>query len=155
MDYKFKKIRNNLELTQEKIAKIMKISRGEYANIEAETANIKLKYLLSYCNELNLSIDYVCNITSYNDKNNLIYITDINKEIITTRLNIIEKENNKRAKDIAEELGILKSTYSNYKNPSSPNIIQTLMLKKIAIKYNYSIDWIIGRGKEKKLSKKE
>ncbi len=49
---------------------------------------------------------------------------------MTTRLTIFEKENNKQAQDIAKELGILKITYSGYKNPNLPNLIQTLMLKK-------------------------
>ena len=68
---------------------------------------------------------------------------------MASRLTILEKENNKQAKDIAEELGILKSTYSGYKNSKQPNLMQSLMLKKIALKYNYSMDWLIGRTNKK------
>ena len=62
MEYKFKEIRTSLELKQREIAEKTKISRGAYANIEAETANVKLKYLLTYCNTFNLSMDYICNL---------------------------------------------------------------------------------------------
>lgn len=39
----------------------MKIIRDAYANIEVETANIKLKDFLTYCNEMNFTMDYVAN----------------------------------------------------------------------------------------------
>ena len=151
MEYRFKKIRESLELKQREIAEKTGISRGAYANLEAETANVKLKYLLVYCNTFNLSMDYVCNLKEENDTSSLKQIKTIDKQFMANRLNTLEKENKKQAKDIAKELGILKSTYSGYKNPKLKNLIQTLMLKKIALKYNYSMDWIIGRGKNKKI----
>lgn len=67
MEYKFKEIRGLLDLKQREIAELTHISRGAYANIEAETANVKLKYLLTYSNTFNLSMDYVCNLKDTND----------------------------------------------------------------------------------------
>ena len=151
MEYKFKEIRTSLELKQREIAEKTKISRGAYANIEAETANVKLKYLLTYCNTFNLSMDYICNLKENNDTSSLKKLNKINKKLMADRLTILEKENKKMAKDIAKELGILKSTYSGYKNPKQPNLMQTLMLKKLASKYNYSIDWLIGRSEKKSI----
>ena len=43
MEFKFREIRDELELKQIDIATKINISRGAYANIEAETASIKLK----------------------------------------------------------------------------------------------------------------
>lgn len=63
MEYRFREIRDLLDLKQQEVADRTKISRGTYANIEAEIANAKLKYLLTYCNTFNLSLDYVCNLT--------------------------------------------------------------------------------------------
>ena len=65
------------------------------------------------------------------------------------KLTTLELENKKQAKDIAAELGIQKSTYSNYKNPQLKNLMQTLMLKYLCDKYNYSMDWMVGRSKNK------
>ena len=48
MDFKFREIRDEYELKQAEIAEKMNISRGSYANIEAETANIKLKDFLGF-----------------------------------------------------------------------------------------------------------
>ncbi len=148
MEYRFKEIRGLLDLKQREIAEKTNISRGAYANIEAETANVKLKYLLNYCNTFNLSMDYVCNLTNNNDSS-LNKINTIDKKLMAERLTILEKENSKQAKDIAKELGILKSTYSGYKNSKQPNLMQTLMLKKLASKYHYSMDWLIGRNHTK------
>lgn len=78
-------------------------------------------------------------------------INTIDKKLMAERLTILEKENHKQAKNITEELGILKSTYSGYKNSKQPNLMQTLMLKKLADKYHYSMDWLIGRSTNKKL----
>ena len=140
MEYKFKEIRGLLDLKQREIAELTHISRGAY---------VKLKYLLTYSNTFNLSMDYVCNLKDTNDISSIKKINTIDKKIMASRLTILEKENNKQAKDIAEELGILKSTYSGYKNSKQPNLMQSLMLKKIALKYNYSMDWLIGRTNKK------
>lgn len=150
LDYRFKEIRDDLELKQHEIAEPTNISRGGYANIESEISNVKLKYLLDYCNEFNFSLDYVCKLTDIPTTKSLIRIKKIDKKVMAERLMVIEKENRKQAKDIATELGISKSTYSSYKNPKIPNLMQTLMVKKLALKYNYSMDWIIGRSNKKK-----
>ena len=148
MDYQFKKIREELELKQYEVAHLIGISRGNYANIEAEILNIKLKYLLTYCNKLNYSMDYVCNLTDIN-RNPEIFIKSIDKNIMSDRLTIIEIEQNITSKKIADELGVDKNTYCQYKSPKYTNIIQTLMLKRIASKHGYSMDWIVGRSNQK------
>lgn len=150
MEYKLKRIREELELKQSEIADLIGISRSNYANIECEILNMKLKYLLIFCNKLNYSMDYVCNLSNTNrlpDK----MINSIDKNVMKERLDIIEKEQGLTSTMIANELGIFRNTYSQYKNEKYPNIIQTLMLKKIASKYNYSMDWIVGRSNHKRI----
>lgn len=155
MDYRFKEIRDEYELKQIDIANKMNISRGAYANIEAETANIKLKDFLTYCNEMNFTMDYVANLDNINRMLYITKIDSIDKNVLAERLGVLEKENHKQSKDIALELGIQKSTYSEYKNPNSPNMIQTLMLKQLAKDYDYSIDWLIGRSEQKYIKKQK
>lgn len=153
MDYRFREIRDEYELKQIEIANKMNISRGAYANIEAETANIKLKDFLVYCNALNFTMDYVANLDKQNRISDIQIIDFIDKNILSERLTILEKENHKQAKDIADELCVQKSTYSEYKNPNSTNMIQTLMLKQLAKKYDYSMDWLVGRSNQKYIKK--
>ena len=149
MEYRFKEIREDNDLKQHDVATKINISRGGYANIEAETANIKLKYFLSFCNEMNCTMDYVANLTHNNKTHLITHIDKIDKSIMTERLNTLETENNKEAQDIAKELGISKSTYSHYKNVNNDRLMQTLMLKRLAEKYGYSMDWLVGRSNKK------
>lgn len=148
MEYRFREIRENRFLKQQEIADIMGVSRGGYANIEIETANIKLKNILKYCNHFGYSIDYVCHLSN-KPFIKLQHLDNIDKKIIRDRLTLIENEQGKSANDIADILGVVKTTYSEYKNPNCPNIIQTLMLKKLCKKYNYSMDWVLGRSDKK------
>ena len=151
MEYRFKEIRDNRELKQQEVASYLKVSRGGYANIESEIANVKLKNLLYYCNQLDLSMDYVCRLVDYNDTRHLYPLTEVDKKIMGARLTQIEEEQHLKAQELASFLGILNSTYSEYKNPKRSNLMQTLMVKNIAKKFGYSIDWIIGRSNTKKL----
>ncbi len=155
MDFKFREIRDEYELKQTEIAEKINISRGAYANIESEIANIKLKDFLVYCNEMNFTMDYVSNLDNLNRMLFIKKIDFIDKKILSERLSILEKENHKQAKDIAKELGIHKSTYSHYKNPDSNNMIQTLMLKQLARDYDYSMDWLVGRSNQKYIKKQK
>lgn len=148
MEFRFKEIREDKDLRQQEVANDIHISRGGYANIESETANIKLKDLLTYCNHFHLSMDYVCRLSNRNTHNFSI-IKTIDKNVMGDRLNQIEIEQHKQAKDIAQELGIQKNTYSYYKSNSRDTLMQTLMLKHICQKYGYSMDWVVGRSSKK------
>lgn len=149
MQYRFKEIREDNDLKQHEIAKKIEMGRAEYANIESEISNIKLKDFLRFCNEFNCTMDYAANLTSNNKTHLLTPIHKIDKSVMSERLRIIEVENSLEGKDIASELGINPSAYSNYKNKNMERLMQTLMVKHLAEKYNYSMDWIVGRSNKK------
>ncbi len=151
MEYRFKEIRENNNLKQHEVASLLGISRGAYANIEAECANIKLRLLLKYCNVFKCTLDYITFLTDKNNTKLLNNISEIDKNIMAKRLGILEVENKKEAKDIAFELGIDKSTYSHYKSIKDNEIMQSLMLKKLCDKYKFSMDYLIGRSDTKKI----
>lgn len=153
MEYRFKDIRETLDLKQQNIADKLNIKRSNYANIEAEIANIKLSLLLKYCNEFKVTLDYVCKLTNKNSYSSNKCTESVNKSLMKDRLDLIEKEQGKFAKDIAKDIGVSKSTYSDYKNINRNMLMQTLLLKKLATKYNYSMDWIIGRSNIKRIDK--
>ena len=98
---------------------------------------------------MNCTMDYVANLTHNNKTHLITHIDKIDKSIMTERLNTLETENNKEAQDIAKELGISKSTYSHYKNVNNDRLMQTLMLKRLAERYGYSMDWLVGRSNKK------
>lgn len=146
MEYRFKEFREDNDLTQAQIAEAINKSRGGYANIEAEIANIKLIDLIKFCDCYNLSLDYVCNLTKTKSYTNAITSNRPIKDILSEKLIEFEKDQNVQSKEIAEFLQIQKNSYTMYKSNKYPNIIQTLMLKKICDKYNYSMDWFVGKS---------
>lgn len=149
MQYRFKEIREDNDLKQHEIASKIGMGRPEYANIESEISNIKLKDFLTFCNEFNCTMDYAANLTNNNKTHLLIPITKIDKSVMSERLRMIEHENSVEGKAIAKELGITPSAYSNYKNENMERLMQTLMVKHLAEKYNYSMDWIVGRSNKR------
>jgi len=86
MNFRFREIREELELKQHEVANRIGLSRGGYSNIEAETANIKLKDFLNYCNTFNCTMNYVAKLADVNKSYTLTKINKIDKHIISKRL---------------------------------------------------------------------
>ena len=151
MEFKFKTIREDLDLKQHEIAHAIGVSRSNYSLIEANKSNIKLKIFINYCEKYNYSMDYVANLTPINDTLNIIKIQTVDKKVLSQRLRQFEKNEKIKSKTIAKLLGIQPSTYASYKSLKVKNIIQTLMLKELSINYGYSMDWFVGRSNKMKI----
>lgn len=157
MEFRYEAIRESLDLSKTDVAHELKIGVRYYNYIESETKNIKLSVFNNYCNHFDCSMDYAAKLTDLKTYKNINKINKINKSVMTKRLEIIEEEQNLEDQEdqfIAEFLGIAKSTYSSYKNPKLPNLMQTLMVKALAEKFGYSMDWITGRSNQKFINKK-
>ena len=72
----------------------------------------------------------------------------IDFKLIGQNLETIRKENKITQKELAKIMGVSEATYVNYKNGETP--IQTEILKKFAIYFNVSLDWLVGKSKNKK-----
>lgn len=149
MNFRLKDIREDNDLKQIDVASKLNVTRSAYANWEAETVNIPLVKLNEFCNLFKISMDYVSMLTNVKSSN-IDYNLELSNEIIKERLGIIENELSKTQRDMANLLGISESTYSKYKNE---NTIQTLMLREVSSKFDYSMDWIIGKTETKEIKK--
>lgn len=142
---RIKYIREENEMTQEDVANILKVERSTYTGWETGKDTIPLTRLNDFCNYFNVSMDYVTGLT---DNEACKYkISDIDIKIVSTNLRKIRQDNNLTQKDIFDYLNTTSSTYSAYE--TGKVLIKTSFVYSIAKKYNYSIDWIVG--KEKKL----
>ena len=148
MNFRLRDIREDSDLKQLDVANKLNVTRSAYANWEAETVNIPLIKLNDFCNQFKMSMDYVSMLTN-NRENDINFTIQVSNNTIKDRLNTLENELGKTQRDIANLLGIDESTYSKYKNG---NTIQTLMLREIASKFNYSMDWIIGKTNNKHIN---
>ena len=142
MEFKrIKEIREDNDLTQNKIANLLKVNRSAYSLWELGINTIPLNNLIDFCNIFDLSIDYVLGLTNvkqYTLNENCI---DIN--ILATRLKEIRKKERKTQEDIAKLLNTTHSTWSAYENKKV--LIPTIFIWKFAKEYNCSVDWLCGR----------
>ena len=141
---RIKYIREDKDLTQKQIAKILGVERSTYTGWETGKDTIPLRKLSQLCDFYNVSIDYVTglsNIKNYNITNTTINLKDVGKRLKNLRL-----KNNLKQKDIFTFLNTTSSTYSAYE--TGKVLIQTSFVYSIAKKYNVSIDWILNKIKE-------
>lgn len=143
-----KGLREDNDKTQKDMADILNVKRGTYASWECGSDIIPIEHLYKIANYYNSSIDYILNISSKNEKLN--NNKTIDKIKVGEKLKLIRKEQNLTQMKFANSLGINQSTWWAYEN--SVNMITTSTLHEISRKYNYSIDWILDRSKNKYVS---
>ena len=138
---KMKEIRENKEDTQDKIAKILGVSRSTYAGWENGIDNIPLLKLNDFCNYYKVSLDYICGLT------NVKKIDILNKErdsvIIGNNLKDVRLKKNDTQESIANIIQVDQSNYSKYE--LGKILIHTYPLIEFAKHYNISIDWLCGK----------
>jgi transcriptional regulator with XRE-family HTH domain len=138
---RIKFLREEKDLYQKDVAEILGIDRSTYSSYEIGRDTIPLKHLNTLCNYFDISIDYAMGLTKvpkYNDSKD-----SIDMEKVSTRLKDIRKENNLTQVAISEILNTSRSTWTGYE--SKKFLISTLLLYEISRRYNYSMDYILGK----------
>lgn len=140
-----KDIREEHNLKQNDIAKILGIKRSTYSSYEIERDTIPIKHLNNLCNYFNVSIDYAVGLNKnkrYKDS-----LPEINNEKQIERLKSLRKEQELTQEEIAKILNTSRSTWTGYEYGKYQ--IPTLLLYELCQKYNYSMDYILGKIDEK------
>ena len=138
---RIKAIREDNDLTQTDIARLLGVNRSAYSLWELGINTIPLSHLVDFCNKFNLSLDYILEISSV--KNYTLVNKNIDMKILGERLKFIRKIERKTQEDIARFLNTTHSTWSAYEN--SKVLIPTIFIWKFAVEYKCSIDWLCGR----------
>lgn len=142
MEFKrIKAIREDNDLTQTDIARLLGVNRSAYSLWELGINTIPFSNLVNFCNHFNLSLDYVLGISSV--KKYTLVNENIDIKILGERLKFIRKKERKTQEDIARLLNTTHSTWSAYEN--SKVLIPTIFIWKFAVEYKCSIDWLCGR----------
>ena len=142
---KIKYMREYYDYSQSFVAKKLNVQRGTYAAWECGSDMIPIQKLVLLANLFECNLDYLFGLNPIREKN----ISKFDPNIVPQRLKEIRNLEHLSLREIAENLSIDYSTYS--KNENGKNYPTTYTIYEIAKKYGYSLDWITGRKKEKKL----
>lgn len=133
-------LRTCINLTQEDIAKILKISRTTYKDYELQTSIIPIKHLVTLSKYFDVSIDYLFESTKLVQYEN---VKDVDKIEAGKRLKEFRKENKLTQQKLAS---ILNTTFSSIAfNEKGRNLIATPFLYTICSKYYISADYLLGK----------
>lgn len=147
---KLKYIREENELTQEQMAKILNVKRSAYSLWEINKNIIPLPKLIDFSNYFSLNLDYISGLTDNKKYNDLINKQVDSKEI-GKRFKIIRKELKFTQDKLAQKLGTTHSAISAYENGKT--LIPTIFLFEFSKITNISMDYLTGKSKNKYIKK--
>lgn len=144
IELRYKDIRKDKCLLQKDIAKALNILEDTYSKYERGLIDMPLELCNKLADFYNVSLDYLLGISD-------VYLPNKNKKIdlnlLHERLKTLRKENKLTQVELSKKVGFPQTTYSNYENGNS--IPTTLKLYYIAIFYNVSLDYLVGKTNQK------
>lgn len=106
-----KDIREDKDITQEQMAKILGVKRGAYSLWELGISLIPFNHLYNFASYFNVSIDYVIGLTNNREK---VKYNEFNLELIGKNLKKIRIDNNMTQQALAKELNITQACIVRY-----------------------------------------
>ena len=146
IDNNLKDCREELEMTQKELGFVFGVSKNTVSGWENGHDTMPFNKLIRFCNLYDYSLDYAIGFIRRNIKYDKI---KTNKNKIGKKLKEIRNELNLTQTKLSEQCGISQSTYSAYE--SGKYLINTLTIYTICMKYNISMDYIVGRSNKKNI----
>ena len=140
--------REELEMTQAELGYIFGVLDAAVRAWETAHDSIPLPKLIKFCNMYDYSLDFVCRLTRKNIKYGKF---ETNKEKIGKRLKELRTKLDLSQQALADECKISQTTYSGYE--TGHYLINTSNLYYICKTYNVSMDYLVGRTNNTKISK--
>ena len=134
-------LREEKEIKQYELAKIINIYKGAYNQYETEYVIMPIKHLNTICNYFNVSLDYIFNFT--NIKQYPHTKKDINLIESGKRLKELRKKLNYTQAKFADILKVARTIISKYEK--GEYVIATHTLYTICKNYNISTDYLLGK----------
>ena len=148
----FLEIKKIDKITASSIANYLGISKKTLSNYVNGDAYIPLTHLNKLCNFFNVSIDYLLGLTQEENYKDNIKIDNLDSISIGKRLKETRKNLKISQEQVANIIGVNKSSISRYEQGST--LILTICLYTYCQKHNISSDYIIGKNKNVYLKKK-
>lgn len=142
--YNLRNSRENLELKQKDIAKMLGVHFATVSGWETGKDTIPLERLVEYANKFNFSLDYLFGLSNVN-QNYIPLKLDLN--IIAHNLRKFRKDNKMTQLEVAQKINTTQAAYAHYEN--AVNLIPTSFLFNLTKVYKpFSIDELLGRKKQ-------
>ena len=139
--------REELGLTQKELGYIFGVTDTAVRSWENSRDAMPLPKLIKFCNMYDLSMDFVCGLS----RRNISYGKfETDKVKIGKRLKKLRISLNLTQQELSDECKIAQTTYSGYETGNS--LINTSNLYYICKTYNVSMDFIVGRCNNFKIS---
>lgn len=138
---KIKNLRDELEITQEDISKVLGCTRTAYSLWEINKNTIPLHYLNKISNEYNINIDYLVDLS--NDKYIKFNKVDIDRIYLGKKIKEARKSINYTQDKLASKLNTTHSVISAYE--SGKSTVSTLFLIEIAKITKKSLNWFLNK----------
>ena len=142
---KLTELREEKNMNQINIAKVLEIDNSLYAKYEKEYEIIPIKHLNNLCNYFNVSLDYTFGFTNKKEYKNS--NPNIDKMTVGQRLKEFRKDHKLTQKKLASILNTVQPVVTNYEN--GKHLISTPFLYTICKKYHISADYLLGKIDEK------
>ncbi len=147
MNIRYEELRLDFEKNQTEIADVLGVKRNTYSKWENMINDMRLEKSNELANYYEVSLDYLLGLSNVKGTN--FESLEIKYDLLTRRLKQIRKENGITQELLSEKLGFPQTTYSQYERGIS--IPSTLKLLVIAIYYNVSFDYLVGRTDDKEI----
>lgn len=147
MELRYNELRLDNELTQDEVAKVLKVKRSAYSKWELGINDMPLDKTNDLANFYHVKIDYLLGLSNihYIVENNL----DIDWNKLVERLIELRKSNNYTQEYLSKKLGFPQRTYSNYETGTRRPT--TFKLLSVAQFFNISMDYLTGRVDNKNI----
>ena len=138
---RLKDIRENYDINQETIAKILKVPRSTYSMWEIGISTIPLKILSDFADYFNVTIDYALGLT--NNKINKKLIKGLNISVLANNMKTIRKKHNLSQENVAYILNVTQSNIVKYEKGQI--LIPTEKLYKFCKEFKIPMNDICGK----------
>ena len=138
---KIKYLRDELEITQEEISKVLGCTRTAYSLWEINKNTIPLYYLNKISNVYNINIDYLVDLS--NEKYINFEKVEIDRIKLGRKIREARKSINFTQEKLAAKLNTTHSVISAYE--SGKSTVSTLFIIDIAKITNKSLNWLLGK----------
>ncbi len=135
------------DLKSKEVANYFDVAESTYSEWENNKIPIPTRRILQLANFYEVNIDFMLNLSSI--KKHIKTTNDLNLELIGQHLKEIREELGLSLRRLGEKLNSAFSSLASYER--GEHLIQSDNLITLCKISNYSIDWVLGRSKDKHL----